>query len=502
MSKVKTNDAAAVKAPKYVAYRLFALLLALAPVAVLCLLPIYFMVGVGGFEQKTFLAVVLDCVKAFSGEAELFVSETRLFGVLPVLFETDTICGMVTNAWIYVIALAIVLTVVFALISLFSGKAAKRLAPTIALFNFWAYGGYVVSIITTCFFLQVQFPIDLYALAIAGVSLVALVVFALVKNGAKALVNVLLLLFSCAVAGGFVYGLTVLANDGTNDLIALGDLYKYVVVGLVALAMLYAIISSIRVLTKKGWGFDIFRYVLMAVITLVLGVAFALQYFGVKLAFLAFLEEFNVNEAFWLMIVFAAAFVVSVLQVIIAAIAKAKAKKANTATDEAVAEPVVEEEPAAVAPAAQPAQAEPVAQVVAVEETVEEPEEEPEQFVPVYSVESDEEESDYVEYEDYEDEEVEYEEASEDEEEVVYEETENKATDPFIATLNKAERVQFSEVFILKTNGSLNKLPAYVVGGNNEDFFRKVFIYLGFYRNKIPAAILDKMYDFYHKNNG
>ena len=500
MSKVKTNDGATVKAPKYVAYRLFALLLAAAPIAVLCLLPINFLVGVEDFKQATFLSVVLDLVKVLftGGEAEFFLSDARLFGVLPVLFETDTICGAVTNAWIYVIAIAVVLTTVFALISLFSGKAARKLAPTISLLNFWAYAGYAASIIVTCFYLQTGFPIDLYVLAIAGVSLVALIVFALIKNGASALVQLLLFLLTCAVSAAFVYAFTVLANEGTKDLISLGLLYKIVVASLVGLSVLFVFISSIRLLTKKGYGFDIFRYVLMAIITLALGVVSALRYFGVEIGFLGFTFAFTVEEALWLMIVFASAFVVSVLQIIIAAIAKAKGKKAVKAEEPAQ---VVAEE---AKPAAKPVQAAPVAAPAPVAVAVEEKQEKP--LVPVYSAPEEEEEEYEEEYEEEEYEEGEYEEEYEEEEYAEeeyeeYEETENKAKDPFIATLTKAERVQFSEVFLLKTSGELSKLPAYEVGGENTEFFRKVFVYLGVYRDKIPSQILDKMYSFYQKNN-
>ena len=71
-----------------------------------------------------------------------------------------------------------------------------------------------------------------------------------------------------------------------------------------------------------------------------------------------------------------------------------------------------------------------------------------------------------------------------------------KSFDPFIATLNTQERNAFTELFILKFKGTMPELPDYEVGGDNKEFFRKVFIYLGQYRDRIPNDLLGKMYQF------
>ncbi len=67
--------------------------------------------------------------------------------------------------------------------------------------------------------------------------------------------------------------------------------------------------------------------------------------------------------------------------------------------------------------------------------------------------------------------------------------------DAFITTLTDEERMQFTDIYILKTV-NMPEIPAYQVGGNNKAFFNKVFIYLGQYRDKIPSSLLAKMYDF------
>ena len=72
----------------------------------------------------------------------------------------------------------------------------------------------------------------------------------------------------------------------------------------------------------------------------------------------------------------------------------------------------------------------------------------------------------------------------------------SKSFDPFIASLDQEERNAFTEIFILKFKGTMSELPDYVVGGDNKEFFRKVFIYLGQYRDRIPMKLLTKMYQF------
>lgn len=71
-----------------------------------------------------------------------------------------------------------------------------------------------------------------------------------------------------------------------------------------------------------------------------------------------------------------------------------------------------------------------------------------------------------------------------------------KSFDPFIATLDTAERNEFTETFILKFKGTMAELPDYEVGGDNKEFFRKIFIYLGQYRDRISQPLLMKMYQY------
>jgi hypothetical protein len=39
-------------------------------------------------------------------------------------------------------------------------------------------------------------------------------------------------------------------------------------------------------------------------------------------------------------------------------------------------------------------------------------------------------------------------------------------------------------------------VPEYKVGGDNKDFFCKVFIYLGSLREQIPDSLMEKIYQY------
>ena len=63
------------------------------------------------------------------------------------------------------------------------------------------------------------------------------------------------------------------------------------------------------------------------------------------------------------------------------------------------------------------------------------------------------------------------------------------------------ERNQFTEIFILRYHGLMPDIPDYQVGGDNAEFFRRIFIYLGQYRDRIPSGLLAKIYQYSLKLN-
>jgi hypothetical protein len=67
-------------------------------------------------------------------------------------------------------------------------------------------------------------------------------------------------------------------------------------------------------------------------------------------------------------------------------------------------------------------------------------------------------------------------------------------TDAFMDTLTDEEKIEFHQVFIEKSKGTLPRIPDYVIGGNNKDFFPQIFIYLGKFRNMLSPSLLAKIY--------
>lgn len=67
-------------------------------------------------------------------------------------------------------------------------------------------------------------------------------------------------------------------------------------------------------------------------------------------------------------------------------------------------------------------------------------------------------------------------------------------TDEFMETLTDAEKIEFAEVFIKRNKGTVNGVPAYAVGGDNDDFFPAVFVHVNRFRNIVSDSLMTKMY--------
>ena len=68
------------------------------------------------------------------------------------------------------------------------------------------------------------------------------------------------------------------------------------------------------------------------------------------------------------------------------------------------------------------------------------------------------------------------------------------ATDEFMDTLTDNEKVEFVELFIKKSKGTVNGVPDYRIDGDNSDFFPAVFVHINRYRNIVSDALMTKMY--------
>ena len=68
--------------------------------------------------------------------------------------------------------------------------------------------------------------------------------------------------------------------------------------------------------------------------------------------------------------------------------------------------------------------------------------------------------------------------------------------DAFINSLTPAERDEFDKLFISRIYGENKRLPVYTVGADNREFFSKIFVFMGRYRNIISDGLLEKIYNY------
>ena len=422
------------KKSKNVATRLFSVIVAAICAAAL-FLPVYFYNG--AFEQIKLLNVLIGL---FNGEATF-----TAFGVLPCYVDAAASFGnLITAMMLYVLALCLVLAVIFALIGIFSGKAcALRTATFFVAFGFLGYALHtaILSNLAT---------LDLVSIAIAAVGLLIYFVLSAIKVGKKAwaaLLQLILTLGATAMVG------VIMANDTANVETAFAnlgilsfDILCYILLGLFAFIIL---LGALRLQQNKGLGFDLVRYILQLVAAAVV-----------------LYLELTVNSAFdnifFVYSIVAAG--VSLVQIVICIIQLSAGKKKKVVP--VVEEPIVEEAPVV------EYEREEFAEALPYEGGPVEGVEVAEEVVPTYTAPMPEVQT------------------------AGYDFYNSKSFDPFIAVLNNDERNQFTEIFILKYRGVMPELPDYVVGGDNKEFFRKIFIYLGQYRDRIPDSLLAKMYQF------
>lgn len=68
--------------------------------------------------------------------------------------------------------------------------------------------------------------------------------------------------------------------------------------------------------------------------------------------------------------------------------------------------------------------------------------------------------------------------------------------DAFFSSLTPAEKDEFDRLFISRIYGENKRLPAYRIGGDNREFFSKIFVFMGRYRNVISDGLLEKIYNY------
>lgn len=462
MSSNGAEQPTAPKAKKNVFYRLFALLFALAPIAVYYFLnATIFMSGASGLE--VYKGKLLDVFLSLFGVKEGGVTAaTTLFGFIPMT-TTQGIIGYVVNAIMYMIPIAMVVTVFAAIIALFSGKAAPSIMRFILFINFWMYFGYALSTSLISMYNGGAFidSLDLVALAVAGGCLFFYIIASLVKSGARALFGFVVFLFTVASVGAVIYAMMI--DVTVFKAIIADELYKWIALGIIGAYAICLLVGFGGISAKKLCGGDILRCLVM----MILGGAFI---------YLALTNEAasNANYLLYGAIAAGVAFVLMIIEIIVLA-ARTKKVEATEEEEEEIPAETTEEAPAVVEEAAtEEPVIEEIVEAVAIEEEPAVVEEAPAAVEAPVVVE-----------------------APAPVEAPVATANEEQG-DPFLLTLSGEEKAQFVSLFILKSKGDLG-LPEYKYGADNSKFFRKIFVNLGMLRAKIPDSLMYKIYKFVTK---
>ena len=438
MSNMNTEAMAENTQKKNVGYRLFAVLLvavcALA-VAVLSFSAIYKVAG-ADIQKASLLTLIQDMLASNSGDS-----------ILPSL-AVSGIVGTIYTLATYLFVAGVAIAAILSLVAIFYGAKAPLLVRT-ALFYLTAGAilytfSYTLALKTYAENKMLTSPaqpvissFDIASLAIAVGGLVFYFIFAAKKIGKKALFHLMEAVLSVAFSV-----LLISAIAKSNALVAKdADSLEKILV-LVGTAVMYvsALISIGRITREGGIVFDLIRYIIVVISALLVVAKASDPLFGI----------------------FAAIVVVVQIVLLITQLSKQPAPVEPEVIEKEV---IVKEEPIGFETEefveAYPYEGGPVAGVLLAEEVNP-------SFLP---------HEPHVTT-------------------AGYDFYNCKSFDPFIATLDAAERNEFTELFILKFKGTMPELPDYVVGGDNKEFFRKMFIYLGQYRDRMSQELLMKIYQF------
>ena len=417
--------------------RIIGALLAVISVAVLFL------------NVKVLIGTAIQETSLFKALKDLLSSNTKLFGILPALADTTTAAGQIATVALYAFVLCVVLTVVFGVLAAITTKFVSATVTAFSLgFTVYAFSVFATS--------QTN-ALDVITAGVAAVGIVLFFVFAFRKYGKALGLPLLQFVLTFVAFFAIAYGATKYYADFEVGAEVLGVGAELLFTAIITVLALATALSYIGLISKKCLGCDIARAIVQFIIALVA----------------CYVASAGLSESWIFVIAAVAAAIISLIQIVIGLkIIENNKKKAE-------AQVLAEEEAAAEAEAQAIAEAEEAlfvreeyAEALPYEggpvEGVEIAEEVNPTFIPQPA------EVKTAGYDFY----------------------NCKSFDPFIASLNEQERNDFTQIFILKYKGVMPEIPDYVVGGDNKDFFQKLFIYLGQYRDRIPSELLAKMYQF------
>ncbi len=428
----KTTTTSAKAPKKNVGCRILAALLFLACVGIL-FLPISTFTGAWTVEKQNLISTIKD----------LLASKTKLFGVLPVLLSGGVLPLGASGA-LYLFMGVIAVSAILSFIAIFAAKKAPCLVRTVLFFLTWGAVAYVAAMFVISRYIgSVKTTLDVYTLLIAIVAAALYFLFALAKVGKGAWLSAAHFLLSACVTGLLLLGIIYNASKTASALN--GTTAKAILAIVLVFLALNLFIASIRIMCKKGLGLDVVR--------------FALQLVAVLVACYVYYATDMKNGSYLFFAILAGGVALVQLLITTMQIVNKGKKNAKDAADAALADFRTEEYVEAYAyeggPVAGVEIAEEVNPTVASVAAASNPE-------AINNIAS----------------------------------LLGNGFDPFLIQLTNQEKEEFIDLYVLKCKGNMPEIPGYVVGGDNKDFFNKIFIYLGQYREKIPNGLLEKMYKF------
>ena len=430
----KTTKTNAPKQKKNAGYRLLALLI-LAACAGILFLPISTFTSAWVVEKQTLIQSVQD----------LLASNVKMFGILPAFVDGTGTLALSANVALYLLILATVVAAVCSLVAIFSKKAAPGLVRTaLCLFVGGAFFQTLSILAISNYATGVEATTDLWTIVFAAAGAFVYFLLSLAKNGKAAWLTAVHFLLALVATLLVVFGLMKADNNTFAIKFAETPIYKTILLVVLALLLLNLFISACRAMSVKGLSGDIVRHVAQLIIILVA-------------CFVGYAAEIK-SDNFVLFCVLAA--ILSAVQIIIATLQllDRSKKRGEAATEAALADFKTEEYVETYAYVGGP-----VAGVELAEE-----------ITPTMAAA----------------------EAAKNGSRPNLATLVGNGFDAFMFNLNDKEKEEFIDLYIIRCKGSMPEIPAYVVGGDNREFFNKVFIYLGQYREKISSVLLSKMYNF------
>lgn len=442
----ETPEAAAeAKKKKNVAYRLLAALIALLCIGVFALpLRVILMRGNGAYY--------LEKLYFFTTFQRLFESDSKILGFLPTLSDSGMVAYIATIPY-YLLVLALVTTFFVSFIAIFTAKASPTLVR-IAVFTFtWATAIYSIGIlIITAHLTSIRISLDLWMtiVALVGAGLYFILMLAKVGNAAwaKAIQFALTLIASVSILLSLTQNTYLIQKSATWYQFTCKVL-MWVAIGITLVNLFSSTLISI---SKKAAYAELLRIIVQT---------------GISIAIVCLDYVADMNNPKFIFFALVAA-IISLLQLLIVALQIVAYNRRKLQEETKLFLQTFEREEYV---EVIPYDGGPVAGVRMAKEVVGSPIENPNvQVVKAagYTAPRTRE----MGYDFY-----------------------NRSFDPFISGLSPQERAEFVDLYIIKCRGDMPEIPDYEVGGKNKEFFDKVFICLGQYREKIPSGLLSKMYD-------